>query len=101
MWRLAAIAVAGVAGAAVFFTALAEMRRQAETELAAAGQAVVEQSSMRLCVGPARVTLGGHPFARLAFGGEGCSRHVAHLVGFRIVRTPATADVVLGFARAL
>ncbi len=99
MWRIATIAVAGVAGAAVLMVGQAEMRAaEAEAELAVADEGSAEESRMRLCLGPARVTLGGRPFARLAFGGEGCRRTVANLVGFRILRTPA-AETVLGFSR--
>jgi hypothetical protein len=100
MWRIAAIALAGVTGAAVLMIGQAQMRLSvAETELAAVGAGVVEEQRMRVCVGPARVTLGGQPFARLAFGGEGCSRNVANLVGFRILKTQAATNAMLSFAQ--
>jgi hypothetical protein len=96
MLRIAAIAVAGVMGAAALLTVQAELRR-AETEVAAVGETSDEESRMRLCLGPARVTLGGRPYARLAFGGEGCSRHVANVVGFGVLRSRAAATMALGF----
>jgi hypothetical protein len=44
---------------------------------------------MRLCIGPARVTLGGERLAALAFGGEGCRSTVMNVVGFAVLRTGA------------
>jgi hypothetical protein len=94
MWKIAAIALAGVAGAVALTVVNADLGAghvqaapavQAEARPISAEPITTEaaaEAPMRVCLGPARVTLGGHPFARLAFGGEGCETHVAHLVGF-------------------
>ncbi len=87
MGRIAAIAVVGLAGAGV----LASL--PSGTGGAGPGASVIahEAPLARLCLGPARVALGGVPFAAFALGGAGCSGAVAGVVGLEILRAGATA----------
>lgn len=47
--------------------------------------------SVRICFGPARIDLGGTPFTRLTFGGEGCGRPVSPTFAIRIGGQDAAA----------
>lgn len=89
MSRIAIIAAAALAlGAILFSIVLPETPTTAGLSEAAATEVAEAAQQMRLCVGPARVTLGGEPFVGLAFGGDGCDHSAANLVGFRILRGP-------------
>jgi len=89
MLRIAIVAAAAI-GATLLAAGYLEMRSAPAGDIFAAVEAPATPQ-MRLCVGPARVTLGGDPFVGLAFGGDGCSRSAAALVGVRILRSPADA----------
>ena len=80
----AAIAVTLVVGAAALATTVHRAAPVSSAEAQAA-----PGSEMRLCIGPARVTLGGERLAALAFGGEGCRSTVMNVVGFAVLRTGA------------
>lgn len=101
MSRIAIVVAAALALGAIVFTVVRPA--PAPTELAAtAGVAEMvaadAETAMRLCLGPARVTLGGEPFLGLAFGGDGCDMSAANLVGFRILRGPTVpSGPVLSF----
>jgi len=47
--------------------------------------------SVRICFGPARIDLGGTPFTRLTFGGEGCGRPVSPTFAIRLGGRDAAA----------
>ncbi len=103
MSRIAIIVAAALAFGAIMFTIAAPETAQEGPGLAdVSGDAAAEMadaaSQMRLCLGPARITLGGEPFMGLAFGGDGCNHSAANLVGFRILRGPTVPrGPVLGF----
>jgi hypothetical protein len=93
MWRIAIIAAAAIGATLLAADRLAlrgDPAREAGAVVLAAAE-LPETPQMRLCVGPARVTLGGEPFVGLAFGGDGCGRSAAALVGVRILTSPADA----------
>lgn len=93
MWRIAIIAAASLIGAASLSLAADENAQSdasvegAKTTAAASSAGARERAQVRLCLGPARVTLGGRPMARLAFGGEGCTRRPVKLLGVRVFRS--------------
>jgi hypothetical protein len=87
MWRIAIVAAAAL-GASLLAASWMEVRVAPANDLLAAVERV-DTAKMRLCVGPARVTLGGEPFMGLAFGGDGCGRGAMELVGVRFLRPPA------------
>ena len=91
MWRLTVIAFAAMLGASA--VVMSEAGYSGGEYAAAETPAGLTQ--MRVCLGPARVTLGGEPFVGLAFGGDGCDRHNAHVVGVRILKGRADADGAL------
>ena len=55
------------------------------TSAAAPAEEVRSEGVLRLCIGPARLSFGGAPFTRIAFGGEGCGRASVGVVGLRII----------------
>lgn len=103
MHRVLIVAAMAVIGFAALAHA-AEVATEAEEQAAQATQAVqtVEAAAvaasaavpaeatrsegvLRLCIGPARLSFGGAPFTRIAFGGEGCGRASLGVVGLRII----------------
>lgn len=57
--------------------------------------------SVRICFGPARIDLGGTPFTRLTFGGEGCGRPVSPTFAIRLGSQDAAARSGTTLPRAL
>jgi hypothetical protein len=91
MWRLTVIALAAMLGASAVVMSEANFSSGAAVAVA---EAPADLTQMRVCLGPARVTLGGEPFVGLAFGGDGCDRRNAHVVGVRILNRDADVDEV-------
>jgi len=94
MWKVALIVIMSVVG----WASLTGAQAMANDDGTRSGAAVaVSQEApfssvtaeqrdgwVRICFGPARIDLGGTPFTRLAFGGEGCGRPVSPTFAIRI-----------------
>ena len=87
MWKIVVVGVAGVLIAAALVSSEIEVVHE-KVAVAEAGE-MVDEARMRLCVGPARVTLGGQPFTSVAFGGDGCGADKRRAFGVRIFKGPA------------
>ncbi|MGD2132816.1 MAG: hypothetical protein PVI23_08490 [Maricaulaceae bacterium] len=71
----------------------AQARVYAAAPVQAAGET---QPFVRMCVGPARLSLGGAPFTRIAFGGDGCGRASLGLVGLKFLGLESAPELPAG-----